>query len=388
MNPLEDRLRDAYRAAAETVRPQTVLPAGIGRRHRRDRRPARRARARLSRGRLLVPLAAAAAVTAVVVGASALAPHAAPRPPRTTPVAGGRTPRFFVALDWTTHPSLFVVNAATGARKAGISLPFAASGPRGVATGDGRTFVVAAPEPGACRTFLYRFALTARGTSTALTRFATVPGLIESPWDMAMAGNGRTIAYDTLACGQARRGYLAVVNAATGQIRRWTFESGAGRGPQALTEPADVSLSADGRAVAFRDWVVRTDAAPGSLVRRGRPVVRNGELGASTILGGLEIAPDGTTVYFDTFRVRHDKPAGRNWQLRAFDLATGRTHLVRSIPGSQGTPAAVAPDPAGRNLMIEYVPRAGATRLARLDVATGQLTRLTAWRLTEAAVAW
>ncbi len=116
--------------------------------------------------------------------------------------------------------------------------------------------------------------------------------------------------------------------------------------------------------------------------------MRSGEFGSSVILGGLEVAPDGKTVYFDTFRVRHDKPAGRSWQLRAFDLASGRTSLVRSLPGTQGTPAAVAPDPTGRFLMIEYALREGPTRLARLNLATGRLTPLNARWVVNAAIAW
>ena len=334
----------------------------------------------------------------MAVAASLLGSHAARGPGPAGPAtgAGGGTPAFFVALNWTTHPSMVVVNARTGARGTTIRLPFLATALTGVATGDGRTFVAAAPTAG-CRTSLYRFGVSTQGRPTALTAFGSVPGVIETPWDMALTRDGRTIAYDATACGQApgtrsldqpRKGYLAVVNTATGQARRWTFTVGSGRGAQAFHGTGDVSLSADGRVVAFADWVLRTDAAPGSLVRRGRVVVRNDKLGPSTILGGLEIARDGKTVYFGTFRIRHGKPAGTSWQLRALDLASGRTRLVRSLPGSQGTPAAVNPDPAGRFLMIEYTTHPGQNRLARLDVATGRLTPVNARWLVNPAIAW
>lgn len=395
MNTVEDRLRDAYRAAAQTVRPETVLADGVRGLPAGGQRPARWPWRWPARGRLLVPIAAAAAVIAVAIGASVLLPRSAPGhggPPPDTAADRG-TPAFFVALNWFVHPSMVVVNARTGVRGATITLPFRATELTGVATGNGRMFVAAARTAG-CRTSLYRFSVSAQGRPTALTRFASVPGVIGSPWDMALARDGRTIAYAALACGQASgpsardqlgRGYLAVVNTVTGKTRRWTYTN---RGVRAFRGAGPVSLSADGRVVAFADQVLRTDAAPGSLIRRGRVVMHAGQFGASVILGGLEVAPDGKTVYFDTFRVRRGKPSWRGWQLRAFDLATGQTSLVRSLPGTQGTPAAVAADPTGRFLMIEYTLRDGRTRLVKMDVATGRLTPLPARWVVDAAIAW
>ena len=125
MNTLEDRLRDAYQAAVQTVRPETVLADGVrglhdrGRGRQRGGGPGSRPHARPG-SRLLIPLAAAVAVVAVVAGTTVLA----------RPTTGGRaaghghapagpaaigTPRFLVAINWTTHPVMFVVNAATGA---------------------------------------------------------------------------------------------------------------------------------------------------------------------------------------------------------------------------------------------------------------------------------
>jgi hypothetical protein len=408
VNTLEDRLREAYQAAGQAVRPESVRAEGA--RWLRGRDPGSRA-ARLAAGpatrgrRMLIPLIAAAAVTAVVAGASVLAQHIAAGPA----AAGGHrdgvapataatgTPRFFVALNWTTHPSMFVVNAATGARGALITPPFPARDLTGVATGDGTTFVAAAVRPGTCRTTLYRFGLSAADRPTAMTEFATVPGAIGSPWDIAVAGNGRTVAYDawtwkrcppssSSSHHQPLDGYLAVVNTATGQTKRWTYQ---GTGKGALTGTGDVSLSANGREVAFADRVLPTDAPAGSLASRGRMVARNGESGRATALGGLEIAPDGRSAYFSTFSVRNSKPAG-GWQLRAFDLATGHAHLVRSFPGTSATSAAVTASPSGRYLLIEYLPHTahGGTRLARLDVTTGKMTQVNASWAAEAAIAW
>ena len=177
------------------------------------------------------------------------------------------------------------------------------------------------------------FGVSAQGRPTALTAFGSVPGVIATPWDMALTRDGRTIAYDAMACGQApgrrsldqpRNGYLAVVNAVTGQARHWTFTVGTGRGAQALHGTGDVSLSADGRVVAFADWVLRTDAAPGSLVRRGRVVARNRDLGRSTILGGLGNRPG-------TARPCISAPSGSGTTSRPGE--TGSCERLTSPPG-------------------------------------------------------
>jgi hypothetical protein len=77
---------------------------------------------------------------------------------------------------------------------------------------------------------------------------------------------------------------------------------------------------------------------------------------------------------------RRSKPVWASWQLRAFDLATGKTSLLRNVRGPLGTGSAAAPGPTGRYLLLLVVPGAkqgGATwMLYRLDVATGQMTQL------------
>jgi hypothetical protein len=67
-------------------------------------------------------------------------------------------------------------------------------------------------------------------------------------------------------------------------------------------------------------------------------VATNGEFGPSTIIGGLNVSPDGRTAYFATFRTANNKPVWTSWQLRTFDLATGQTRLVSNIRGHRGRP--------------------------------------------------
>jgi hypothetical protein len=411
VNTLEDRLRDAYRAAAETVRPEDILAGAIlsppdhaRRRARRTGRPGRPGHG-ASRRRVLIPLAAAAAVIAVAAVVAALLPRAAPglggKPTdgQTTPTLL-TTPGYFVELNWTLHPSMFVASATTGAQGARISLPFPATDLTSVATGDGQTFVVAATGQGSCSTTLYRFSLAANGTPSAMIPFTKVAGQINGPSEMAVSAGGRFVAYQTLACNtlspeqlakaakehRPQRGYLSVLDTVTGQTKQWTYQT---RLNEFLPGTGNVSISANGSVVGFSNKVIDTTAPAGSLAAYARAVGTNGEFGASTIIGGLNVSPDGRTAYFATFRTANDKPVWTSWQLRAFNLATVHTSLIRSFAGTEGGPEAVTFDPTGRYMIVESVVRTGTTtKLALVNVATGQLTWLNASWVVNPAFAW
>jgi len=424
VNTLEDRLRDAYRAAADTIRPEAVLsgtvlspPDPAQRRARRTGKAPRGA----ARHRLLIPLAAAAAVLAVVATVAVLLPRAAPGLGRGKPATGRTTPAllttpaYFVELNWSQHPSMYVVNATTGARGARISLPFPRTDLTSVATGDGQTFVVAALT-GTCSTTLYRFTLDANGTPSAMTAFTTVAGQIGDPWSMAVSAGARFVAYETLACEQQEnsaaeqgnaKGSLSLLDTVTGHTKRWTFRNG-------TFASGNVSISANGSVVGFANEVIDTAAASGSLAAHARVVATDGEFGPSVtyhigttpgaqsesgpsvVVGGLNVAPDGKTVYFATLREsKYDKPVWSSWQLRTFDLATGQTRLLRNIHGTGGGPAAVTFDPTGRYMIVETTVNTGtATRpvptmkLVLVNVATWQGGSLNASWAVDPEIAW
>jgi hypothetical protein len=402
VNTLEDRLRDAYRTAAETVRPEEILPDAILSPPDHARRRARRtgqAGPSPSRRRVLIPLAAAVAVLAVVATVAVLLPRAAPGLGRGNPTAGQTTPAlvttpaYFVELNWTLHSSMYVINATTGARGARISLPFPSTDVTSVATGDGQTFVVAALAPQRCSTTLYRFSLAANGTPSAMTAFTTIDGQIWDPWQMAVSAGARFVAFQTRACrsqpgdaSDGERGTLSVLDTATGRTKRWAYRIPA---DGFVPGTGNVSISANGSVVGFSNEVIDTSAPAGSLAAHAHVVATDGEFGPSTIPGGLNVSPDGTTAYFATFKTANNKPVWSNWQLRAFDLATGQTRLVRSLPGTEGGPAAVTFDPTGRYMIVESTVRTGpTTKLALVNIATGQLTQLNASWAVDPAIAW
>jgi hypothetical protein len=415
VNTLEDRLRDAYRAAAETVGPEEILSGAILSPPDRARRRARRTGQTgpgPSRRRVLIPLAAAVAVIAVAAVVAVLLPRAAPGLGRGNPTTSQTapalltTPAYFVELNWTDlnftpHPSMYVVNATTGAQGARISLPFPAADLTSVATGDGQTFVVAATAPEGCSTTLYRFTLAANGTPSTMTAFTKVTGQISDPWEMAVSAGGQFVAYQTLACGQqdnsvagqqSEKGYLSVLDTATGRIKQWTYRTPANG---FMPGTGNVSISTNGNVVGFSNEVIDTSAPAGSLAAHARVVATNGEFGPSTIPGGLDVSPDGTTAYFATFKTANNKPVWTGHQLRAFDLATGQTRLVGSFPGTEGSPAAVTFDPTGRYMIVESVVNTGpatkplpTTKLALVDTATGQVTQLNASWAADPEIAW
>jgi len=405
VNTLEDRLRDAYRAAGETVRPEAIGQDAIlsppDHARRRARRTGRAGNGG-SRLRVGIPVAAAVAVIAVAAAVAMLVPRAAPGLGRGKPTSGQTTPTllttpaYFVELNWTQHPSMYVASATTGAQGARISLPFPRTDLTSVATGDGQTFVVAAAAPEGCSTTLYRFTLAANGTPSPMTAFTTVAGQISDPWEMAVSAGAQFIAYQTLACGQQinsvaeqsnAKGYLSVLDTVTGRTKRWTFRND-------LQGTGNVSISASGSVVGFANEVIDTAAPSGRLAGHARVVAANGEFGASTELGGLNVTPDGKTVYFETNKFAankfgNDKPVWTSHQLRAFDLATGQTRLVSSFPGTGGGPAAVTFDPTGRYMIIEYVVHTGpTTKLAMVNIATGQGAALNARWAVDPEIAW
>jgi hypothetical protein len=378
VNSIEDRLQDAFRADAETVRPGTLR--GLPERHAR---PAPRRRGVWRQA--MVPLAAAAAVASVVLGATVLVP-------RMFPGRGGVTissgpPPFY--LGEGNGPALDVNNATTGNVVAQVP------GPRKgatvwIATGTGRlTFLVGFISQQAqakCngRLWLYRLRLTPAGRPLPMTLAATTTlrGLLG-----AMNQDGQVLAIVPNGCSGNPPTGITVLNRTTQQTRHWPVAHGS------LLDP---SLSGNGSLLAYATTsgiaVQPTRVAGGSVLSRGRTVARAGEFGPGTVVRYPRLAPNGT-VYFATYR------GGNGWQLRTYSLATGTTRLVTDLPGN---PLGIVSDPSGRYLLLRYDigtaqsrhGRGQAVRLGRLDTATGKITGLAAHAygmdqfVGEAVLAW
>lgn len=379
MSRLEDRLRDAYRGAADTVTPGSIrgLDEPVTPRSR-----SAGAAPRWGRG-VLVPLAAAAAVTVIAVLAAVVLPQGSAQnqnQPSLGPAAPAE-PKFLIDDSTGTSP-LTVRNAATGAVVARITLPTepgrnpARTYVTSVATGNGHTYL-AAVYSNPCRSWLYQFQLSGQGQPSAVTPFAALRTTGTELYGLAVSSNGQMIAYATVACmGQKPHpSYVAVTNVGTGQTTQWTIP--------ASNSVDNVSLTADGSLLCYslqlNPSVVRvipTSAAPGSAAARGRTVVQAAQFGMSQWISFAAISRDGHAVYFTTY----PEPPTSPWlgQVRVVDLATGRFRVVHTPAGQPGL---ITADPSVRHLLLQIQSKATPSmKLASLDLAAGTVTYLpSAW---------
>jgi hypothetical protein len=420
VSTLEDRLRDAFRADAETVRPEAISPP-----------PAPPARPRRQwfgsrRARVLVPLAAAGAVIALVAGLAAAAPllhrqeHQAnppgpglflpsgqptvPHGPVPKPVLGAQAsrgvpasatapgvPRFYVTVDVPPVGGvdyIVVRDTATGKVTGRINPPggtvFA-----GLATPTGgRTFITTIdPDTGCSPVQLYQFRLDQRGMPGPLEplHIALPGGVPQGEGDLAITPDGRTIAYESGGCTAVGESEVGVINLATRQTRVWGITVNA-RDP-VPTQIVGLSLSADGRWLSYTifpmgarlPWggrILRTTSPAGSLAARSRIVSR------TTLWTAL--ASDGGSVYYCAVSPYDGRvlPNVGTLTYGTLPLGGGGRHVIASWSGQPGPQCYASLDPAGNYALVQFpttVPNGSDwSRPAVLDLRTGRLTDINA----------
>jgi hypothetical protein len=408
---IEERLRDAFGAAAETVHPGTVRPCPAPRR----RRPWILSG---SRGRELIPLVTAATVAVIVTGAS-LATSLLAGGPQHAPghkgnsFAGlgslreaGGLPQYFMTVVGDFSP-LTVRDVRTGKILGRVAAPRGTYYVAAVAgTEDDRTFLVAAD--GRCAVTLYRLRLDDRGHPGPLVPLGvTVRGVIANSGDLAVTPDGRIAAYAVDHCGGGT-GEIGLINLRTHQVRRWTTSI--------LENAGGLSLSADGSLLSFSELVPagfvatpanRTGAilpdgtrtmsfkGPATLVLPASAPPGPAHARAHIVLPSVAaeaISNDGTQLYgcaaLDGTRIKGilEEPA----ILSAYDARTGqRLRVLHSWPKRlAGDLCQVGRDASGRYLLVL---RPGQFDV--INIATGTLTAVlptTGLPVNEAAgsIAW
>jgi len=417
----EDRLRDAFRADGETVRPEAIRPLGI----RSESRPA----IGLPLGRrLAIPLMTGTAVALIALSAPFLIPRllvagdgksgtgAANRTASTSmqtghfPVParslaggypGGRlpvspTPGYFVGITYPSHrPAteyafrVAVYSSGTGKIVAWLSPP-----ERGryfeavVSLDDGNTFVAAAtpgfPRPGDCRTWLYEFRLTANGTPTGLTPLV-VPEVNgwANPNSLAASGDGSLITYSTSGCTKTGGGstgphILGEIDLRTGKTRSWSNPEVAAIG--GIGSPADYQFGglpsvSDGSLLSFvRGGNVTSMAA--WLVRLSKPTVQVRRVLTLPGTGGVLATAVSANARI-TFALTVRKPTyPYTIELGAYDTATGQLIRKWNVAGHQGIGSElVAADSSGGHLLVVGFPDP-SNQITVVSVATGLVTTL------------
>jgi hypothetical protein len=250
----------------------------------------------------------------------------------------------------------------------------------GVATRNGRTYVVALYRPYPCRSWLYQFGVNSRGRPTAVTRLrarSTIAGA--EIYDLAVSSNGQVLGYASASSGpgcaarKAQPDRVGMMNIVTGQMKQWTA-------PRS-NSVNEVSLNANGSLLLYSlqldpsvARIIPASASPGQAADRGRTVLRAAQFGRSQWISFAAISPDGSAVCFSIY------PSGGGGRIYVDDLATGHPLLVAS---GAAYPGLIASDPAVRQLLLHM--RHG---LARLDLSTGKLTYLPGWKGFIGSITW
>jgi hypothetical protein len=341
-------------------------------------------------------LAAAAAVVALAVGLSLATPLFGGRvsPPATgsvpLPTLGTQAsrgvpasapapgvPRFYVTVyNAPAGPVNYIVvrDSRTGQVTARMNPPARSFFAGIAATAGDRTFVTAIQPSSGCASRLYLFRLTDQGRLGPLVPLhITVPGTYSQVGDLAITPDGRTIGYSTYLCNG--EGEVGVIHLATRQIRVWS-DTG-------FSTPMDLSLSADGRVLAYTMFpvgtrtrggarILPTSAPAGSLARHSRVVSPTATWSA--------LSADGATLYDCWVSPNDNQPAPRIGTLTygALSLADGAQHVIHSWPGMPGPQCHASLDPAGNYLLVQF-PVPGPTTSGgwvlpdTLDLRTGRL---------------
>lgn len=239
----------------------------------------------------------------------------------------------------------------------------------------GSRLVIARQVGDRCTSRLYRTALSTDGSLGRLTRLGQViHGIVTS---VAADGNASVIGYFAGPCQKsASGGYLAVLKARTGQVRRWTGVAMYGSGGSVETGSA-LSMSASGRVVVFfgeatgpdgrsigqRVWALRTSASAGPISAHMRTVLRSPNSGPG--LSSAVLSPDGRSFYLCAVSTKGTVSAHHTVTQTAVITARrtsngASTGTVAKLTATgvtfmgEGVGCPMAADPSGRYLLAPY----------------------------------
>jgi hypothetical protein len=322
MNLIEDRIRAATRAAAETVAPYSVppleLPAARPRRFGQWLRSARSPGARWTPwAARLTPVAAALAVIAIVLTVVTVshARHQGPGlvtgavarpdvplgPPASRYVRSGQVPPYFVTLT----PSGAAVHLTVGGAAVATIRPSLPGGKvvAVTAAGDDRTFVLAEQGQNRKTVTFYQFRLGSSGRPGGLTRLPMSVADEKTMIGLALSPDGTRLAIAVAPVGGVQQVRLYPVHG--GPARTWSAAGGTIGGP---TTSRSLSWPASQRTLAF-NWSVGQTASVrlldigsggGSLLAASRPAVTLASAGMgqalSRCLQDMIITPNGSAI--------------------------------------------------------------------------------------------
>ena len=351
----EAQVRDAFLAAASTISAGDLPPRPAPARNSRAARVAwsLRAWAPRARVRAVVPVAAAASVTAIVVTAAVVIPGLLNGSPSGALANPAAAPRFFAGVTVKpahTVPVVTVVKiyrSATGRPVAGAELTVPAGQQiQSVSRlGNDHTFVAASFDQKACVTDFLPFSVDAAG-QLHRTAPLSVPRISGDVEELAGSADGKVLGFMLSPCGRSGLQVVAV-HLTTGQINRW-------HNPGIAGSP---SLTADGSVLGFvatpsfpprkyLAWTIRTDAPPGPLFKRARRL-----LDLPTGVDRVILSPSGTQAYAETQLGSSRGPV----VLNLYRTSTGSVirQVLRLGPGGQHLAfVSLSLDKSARHLLV------------------------------------
>src|SRR3984957_7518941 len=273
MPDVENLLREELKRAAEQVQPEVLRPLQVPTR-RHGWRPR------------LLPLAAAAAVIAVITAGALIAglttadkPAAAGSGPAAPAAAPASLPRFYVTTSSASNGRGIgaVARAPASGQVIGtvpvpsaIPVEWADSGGTFVtAAADDRSFIIGvqggqAPTKIGLDLRLFRFAISAAGKPGHLTELAAAPASNETTEGIALSPDGKLLAVSLQNDSSPDPvGAIQVLNLATGAIRTWTAPA------RSVYIPGPPSWADGSRVIAFT-WLRSTQSGLMSAPRRIR----------------------------------------------------------------------------------------------------------------------
>jgi hypothetical protein len=322
VNQLQDRLKDAYAAAAGTVGPENIRQL--------DEQSAvitwPTAKPQRSTRRWAMPLAIAATALAVIA-ATALPQYLTSRSGNVPASSLGE--HFVSAL--APGKNLVILKLSTGAKTATVTPPSPLDSFKAAATGNGVRYVVAVARQGRCGTSLYQFRLNSAGKPSRLTPFDG--GHVHQKVNqLQLSADGRVFGYLAHRCGTAGAD-LNIVNLKSGQHRQWTVP-----GKASISQ---LSLSGDGGRLTFGAsqpdgsdtavYLLDTASAQGPVVQRSRILVRGAQFGNGEKVEQPRISLNGRIVYFtsDSGSLAHAAT-----QVRSINVRTGHLKVLASTLGA------------------------------------------------------
>jgi hypothetical protein len=369
MNLIEDRIRAAARAAAETVTPDSVppleLPTARSRRFGQWLRSARSPGGRWTPwATRLTPVAAALAVIAIVITAVTVShpPHqggpdlvtgiaARPDvplgPPVSTYVRSGQVPPYFVTLT----PSGAAVHLTVGGAAVATIRPSLPGGKvvAVTAAGDDRTFVLAEQGQERKAVTFYQFQLGSSGRPGGLTRLPMSVADEKRMTGLALSADGTRLAIAVARGGGVQQVRLYPVHG--GPARTWSATGVTIGGPMTSRS---LSWPASQRTLAF-NWSVGqtasvrlldTSSGGGSLLAASHPAVTLASAGMgqtlSRCLQDMIITPNGSAIICPSgtiTEIAKDGTITYSTGFSEFSVTTGRlTRITGHWPQKQEDP--------------------------------------------------